>query len=93
MTAADQPVTLDQLARLYAAANQSNSDLAAAHRIKPRDPDAIERLRQRSKALNSSYDAARRQYKRQQKAAHRAQWRTTMIRFYLDHQEASHASS
>lgn len=83
------PITLDQLARLFDAANKANSELAAAHRAKPRDRDAIERARQRSSALNSAYDAAKRQYKRQKKAKARAQWRTTMIRFYMDRQEKS----
>ena len=85
---ATQP-TLEQLARLFDAANRANSELAAAHGAKPRDPDLIERLRQRSRALNSAYDAARRQYKRQQKAAQKAAMLTTMIGFYLDHQEAN----
>ena len=88
MTAPAQPVTLEQLARLFEAANRANSELSAALRAKPRDPDAIERLRQRSRALNSAYDAARRQHKRQQKATRRAEWRTTMIGFYLDYKEA-----
>lgn len=84
----DQPVTTEHLAELYAAANKANSDLSKARCVKPRDPDAIERARQRSSALNSAYDAARRRYKRQQKAANRAELRTTMIRFYLDAQES-----
>lgn len=84
-----QPVTLEQLARLFDAANRANSELAAAHRMRPRDRDAIERARQRSSALNSAYDAARRQHKRQQKATRRAEWRTTMIGFYLDYREAN----
>ena len=88
MTAPAPPVTLERLARLFEAANKSNSELSAAHCAKPRDPDLIERLRQRSRALNSAYDAARRQHKRQQKAARRGEWRTTMIGFYLDYKEA-----
>jgi hypothetical protein len=84
-----QPVTLEQLAMLFDAANRANSKLAAAHRAKPRDPAAIERARKRSSALNSAYDAARRQHKRQKKATRRAEWRTTMIGFYLDYREAN----
>ena len=91
MTAPAQPVTLEQLARLFESANSANSELSAARCAKPRDRDLVERLRQRSRALNSAYDAARRQYKRQQKAKARAQWRTTMIRFYMDCQEKSSA--
>lgn len=89
MTTKPQPIPLEQLARLFDAANRANSELAAAHCAKPRDRDAIERARQRSSALNSAYDAAKRQYKRQQKAKTKAQLRTTMIKFYLDHQEAN----
>ena len=89
MTTKPQPVTLEQLARLFEAANKANSELSAARCAKPRDPDLIERLRQRSRALNSAYDAARRQHKRQQKAAQKSEMLTTMIGFYLDHQEAN----
>ena len=88
MTAAAQPITTEQLAQLYEAANQANSNLDAARRAKPRDPDAIEQALQRSRALNSSYDTARRRYKKQQKADGRKQWRSTMIRFYLDCRES-----
>ena len=89
MTAKPQTITLDQLARLFEAANKANSELAAAHRAKPRDRDAIERARQRSSALNSAYDAAKRQYKRQKKAAQKSAMMTTMIGFYLDCKEAN----
>ena len=74
-----QPVTLEQLAMLFDAAN----------RAKPRDPAAIERARKRSSALNSAYDAARRQHKRQKKAAQKSAILTTMIGFYLDYKEAN----
>lgn len=84
-----QPVTTEHLAELYAAANKANSDLSKARCVKPRDPDAIERARQRSSALNSAYDAARRRYKRQQKAANRAELSNTMIRLCLDAAAAS----
>lgn len=53
-----QPVTVEQLARLYEAARQANS----------------------------AYDAARKQFKRQQKAKNKDAQLTTMIRFYLDAQ-------
>lgn len=86
MTSAAQPITTEQLARLYSAANQANSDLDAAHRTK--DKDLIERMRQRSRALNSAYDNARRRYKKQQKADGRKQWRSTMIRSDLDCRES-----
>ena len=89
MTAPAKPVTLDQLARLFDAANKANSELAASHRVKPRDRDAIERARQRSIALNGAYHAAKRQYKRQQKAAQKSAMMTTMIGFYLDYKEAN----
>lgn len=89
MNAPAQPVTLEQLARLFEAANQANRDLDAARRAKPRDPEIIKILLQRSSELNSAYDAARRRYKRQQKAAQRSAMLTTMIGFYLDHKEAN----
>lgn len=84
-----QPVTLEQLARLFDAANRANSKLASAHRAKPRDKDLIERARHRSSALNSAYDAARRQHKRQKNAAQKSAMLTTMIGFYLDYKEAN----
>lgn len=87
------PVTLDQLARMYSAANQANSRLSAALCAKPRDRDLVERLRERSSTLNSGYDAARRAYKRQQKSASREALRTSMIRFYLDLRESGHAQA
>ena len=86
MTAKPHPITLDQLARLFDAANRANSELAAAHRMRPRDRDAIERARQRSSALNSAYDAAKRQHKRQKKAAQKSAMLTS---FYLDYKEAN----
>ena len=89
MTTKSQRITLEQLARLFDAANRANSELAAAHRAKPRDRDAIERARQRSSALNSAYDAAKRQHKRQKKAAQKSAMLTTMIGFYLDYKEAN----
>ncbi len=80
-------MTDEQLAHLYRAANQANSDLAAAYRSK--DKAMIGMLRDRSRELNSAYAAAKRRYKRQQKAARRDEIRTTMVRLYLDAQEAA----
>ncbi len=79
-------VTLDQLAHLYQAANDANRDLSAALRSK--DAALIGMLRQRSSEANSAYADAKRRYKRQQKAVRRNEVRATMIRFYLDAQEA-----
>lgn len=87
MTPAAQPITMDQLARLYAAANAANSQLSVALCAKPRDRALVERLREQSSLLNRAYDHARRQHKRQQKAGQRAALRTSLIRFYLDTQE------
>lgn len=77
-------VTIDQLAQLYQAANQANSDLAAAYRN--RDTAMIGMLRDRSRELNRSYAAAKRRRKRQQKSSGRDKIRTTMVRWYLDQQ-------
>lgn len=87
MTAAAQPITTEQLARLYQARNQANSDLAAAHRVKPRDRDLIEQARQKASLLNSAYVLATKQFKRQQKAAIRDALRTELIGMYLDCQQ------
>ena len=81
-----QPATLDQLARLYQARNEANGRMSAALRSK--DKAAIALAKQEASDLNHAYDAARKQYKRQQKAEQRSRWRTTMIKFYLDHHEA-----
>ena len=80
-------MTDEQLAHLYRAANQANSDLAAAYRSK--DKAMIGMLRDRSRELNSAYAAAKRRYKRQQKSEQRDAMRSTMIRFYLDAREAA----
>ncbi len=80
-------MTDEQLAQLYQAANQANSDLAAAYRN--RDTAMIGMLRDRSRELNSAYAAAKRRYKRQQKSEQRDAMRSTMIRFYLDAREAA----
>ncbi len=75
-------ITIENLAQLYQAANQSNSDLSAA--LRSRDAALIDMLKQRSRELNSAYADAKRRYKRQQKASRRDAIRSTMIRFYLD---------
>ena len=76
-------ITREQLARLYQAANAANSKYDAARKEKA--PAAVrESLKRTASELNSAYDAARRAYKRQQKAEHRSEMRTTMIRYYLD---------
>lgn len=80
-------MTDEQLAQLYQAANQANSDLAAAYRN--RDTAMIGMLRDRSRELNSAYADAKRRYKRQQKSSGRDKIRTTMVRLYLDAQEAA----
>lgn len=77
-----QLVTIGQLARLYEARNKANSNLASS--IKSGDAGRIANTKAESRRLNMAYEDARRQYKRQQKAEHREQLRTTMIRFYLD---------
>lgn len=75
-------MTDEQLAQLYQAANQANSDLAAAYRSK--DRTMIGMLRDRSRELNSAYADAKRRRKRQQKADNKSQQLTQMIRFYMD---------
>ena len=87
MTEAPQLVTLDQLARLYQARNEANKRMSQALRTK--DNTLVRLATDEASNFNRAYNAALRQYKRQQKAAARAQWRTTMIRFYMDYQEKS----
>lgn len=81
-----QPVTLEQLARLYAARNDANKRMSQA--LRGGDATVIRLAKEDATRWNQAYDAARKQHKRQQKAARKAAWRTTMIRFYIDH--ASH---
>jgi hypothetical protein len=81
-------ITDAQLARLYHGANKANSNYAVALREKAPKP-VLESLKRTAAELNSAYDAARRQYKRQQKAERQALTRTQMIRWYLDQQEAA----
>lgn len=87
MTAELNQVTLDQLARLYRARNEANKRMSQALRTK--DKTLVKLATDEASNFNRAYNAAMRQYKRQQKAAARAQWRTTMIRFYMDCQEES----
>ena len=87
MTEATQTVTLDQLARLYRARNEANKRMSQALRTK--DETLVRLATDEAGNFNRAYNAALRQYKRQQKAKARAQWRTTMIRFYMDYQEKS----
>jgi len=83
-------VTLDQLARLYRARNEANKRMSQALRTKD---EMLARLAtDEASNFNRAYNAALRQYKRQQKSKARAQWRTTMIRFYMDCQEKSSAA-
>ena len=90
MTEATQTVTLDQLARLYLARNEANKRMSQALRTK--DETLVKLATDEASNFNRAYNAALRQYKRQQKAKARAQWRTTMIRFYMDCQEKSSAA-
>lgn len=90
MTAEPQTVTLDQLARLYRALNEANKRMSQALRTK--DKTLVRLTTDEASNFNRAYNAALRQYKRQQKARARAQWRTTMIRFYMDCQEKSSAA-
>ena len=79
-----QPVTIDQLARLYQARNEANKRMSQAMRGK--DATLIRLAKEDARRWNQAYDAAQRAFKRQQKAARKAQWRSTLIRFYLDTQ-------
>lgn len=89
MTAAAQPITTEQLARIYQARNEANRRMSQALRTK--DEMLVRIATDEASNFNRAYNAAMRQYKRQQKAKARAQWRTTMIRFYIDYQEESSA--
>lgn len=89
MTAELITVTLEQLARLYQARNEANRRMSQALRTK--DKTLVKLATDEASNFNRAYNAALRQYKRQQKAKARAQWRTTMIRFYMDCQEKSSA--
>ena len=86
-----QPVSLDQLARLYAARNEANKRMSQAMRSK--DATLIRLAKEDATRWNHAYDDARKAYKRQQKAAQRERWRTQIIRFYLDQKDVSNAST
>lgn len=75
MTAPAQPVTLDQLARLYKARNEANADMSVAIRVG--EPGRLADAKAAARELNIAYEAARKAYKRQQKAENRA--RTTSL--------------
>ena len=79
-----QPVTTEQLARLYAARNEANGRMSQALRSK--DATLIRLAKEDSARWNRAYDDARKAYKKQQKAERKARLRTTLIRFYLDAQ-------
>ena len=79
-----QPVTTEQLAKLYAARNEANGRMSQALRSK--DATLIRLAKEDSARWNRAYDDARKAYKKQQKAERTARLRTTMIRFYLDAQ-------
>jgi hypothetical protein len=80
-----QTVSLDQLARLYAARNEANKRMGQALRTK--DRARIADAKSQARDFNLAYDNALKAYKRQQKAERAALMRTTMIRWYLDRQE------
>ncbi len=77
-----QPITLDQLARLYRARNEANRRMSQAMRNK--DAVLIQLATVEASNFNRAYDAAQRTHKRQQKAARRAALRTSMIPFCID---------
>ena len=79
-----QTVTIDQLARLYQARNDANKRMSQAMRAK--DATLIRLATQEASNFNKAYDAARKQFKQQQKSAHR----TAQIRFYLNALENIH---
>ena len=85
--AIEQVVSTDQLARLYQARNDANKRMSQALRTK--DKTLVKLATDEASNFNRAYSAALRQYKRQQKAKTSAQWRTTMIGFYLDYNEAN----
>ena len=82
-----QTVTLDQLARLYAARNEANKRMSQAMRSK--DITLIRLAKEDATRWNQAYDDARKAWKKQQKKRQREQWRTTMIKFYMHYAEAA----
>lgn len=86
MNGETQIVTKEQLDRLKAARDDANRRMSQAMRTKDR---ALTKLAQDDATnWNKAYDAANKQFKKQQKRQRRDEWRTTMIKFYLDYQEA-----
>lgn len=85
----DDQITIEQLARLYKARNEANSEMSRALRSK--DKTLIAAAKAEAARLNHAYDDARKAYKRQQKVSRKVQWRTTLIRFYMDHHEIAKA--
>jgi len=81
----NQSVTMEQLARLYAARNEANKRMSQAMRSK--DENIIRLAKEDATRWNYAYDDARKAYKRQQKAKRKADLRTTMIKWYLDRAE------
>lgn len=81
-----QPVTVDQLARLYQARNEANKRMSQA--LRGGDKMVIRLATSEASNFNRAYDDARRAFKRQQKAERREQLRTSMIRFYMDYLDA-----
>ena len=82
-----QPVTTEQLARLYAARNEANGRMSAA--LRGKDPTLIRLAKEDAGRWNQAYDDARKAWKKQQKKRQREQWRTTMIKFYMHYAEAT----
>ena len=82
-----QPVTIDQLARLYQARNAANKRMGQA--LRGKDKTLIKLAKDDATRWNQAYDAALKAWNKQQKKARRDQWRTTMIKFYIDHHEAT----
>lgn len=87
MPDAKQPITLEQLARLYQARNKANSILAMRRRMKA--PAPLMAAKEEAIRLNKAYEAARISYKKQQKAAARKAWREERKEHYRQ-QNASH---
>ena len=83
----DQTVSTEQLARLYRARNEANKRMSQALRTK--DKTLVRLATDEASNFNRAYSAALRQYKRQQKSAQKVAMLTTMIGFYLDHQEVN----
>lgn len=77
-----EPVSLEQLARLYQARNDANKRMSQALRSK--DRILIDLATSEATNFNRVYAAALRGYKRQQKAESRDAKRTQAIRDLMD---------